>query len=332
MLKIYGDGYFNTLDPRFKFYEEDYDKLPNNCDIVGISLYNNIYESLEQTIEQYLSKTSKLFVNISEPTHKTLVPFLQKYKKESRIHFFGDVVFPQSVDNFSTVLNWFIEPINYYANHSWAKNLISQIKQNEFNKPKIFNCLLGLEKPDRDLIENLYQNSIYKNKIYFSYYKNLGQIDNLGIWDDVVRSNKSNVHNVVLDNKEISRYSIIPVDCYNQTYYSIVSDSTTFNEYNMYTEKVAKPMIASQPFIAFCGQHYLKNLRNLGFRTFSTVIDENYDNEPDIDKRFKMAWQQVELLCTLDPKHVLSELKGSLDHNYKHFLTTDWWAPIRKFL
>jgi hypothetical protein len=109
-----------------------------------------------------------------------------------------------------------------------------------------------------------------------------------------------------------------------------VAETTTENSYNQYTEKVAKPIIAGRPFVVFAGQHYLSNLRHLGFKTFESIVDQNYDSIANLRDRMQAAWTQVEWLCEQDPEHVYRELHDVLQHNRQHFLTTDWHKAIRK--
>ena len=109
-----------------------------------------------------------------------------------------------------------------------------------------------------------------------------------------------------------------------------MAETTTENKYSFYNEKVAKPIIASRPFVAFAGQHYLSNLRHLGFKTFESVVDQSYDAIADMRQRMTAAWAQVEWLCAQDPAHIYGELYDVLQHNHEHFLTTDWHSAIRK--
>jgi hypothetical protein len=109
-----------------------------------------------------------------------------------------------------------------------------------------------------------------------------------------------------------------------------VAETTAENSYNQYTEKVAKPIVAGRPFVAFAGQHYLANLRHLGFKTFESVIDESYDSIANLRERMQAAWYQVEWLCAQDPAHIYGELHDVLQHNHEHFLSTDWHSTIRK--
>ena len=109
----------------------------------------------------------------------------------------------------------------------------------------------------------------------------------------------------------------------------IVAETTAYNEYSQFTEKVAKPIVALRPFVAFCGQHYLKNLKRLGFQTFGDVIDETYDAVADAGQRFNLAWNQVEHLCQEDPQQILEKLLPTLEYNKNHFLSTDWVKPAK---
>jgi hypothetical protein len=63
---------------------------------------------------------------------------------------------------------------------------------------------------------------------------------------------------------------------YYQTELSIVSE-TTQNEF-FPTEKIYKSLMLGHPFVIYSGQHSLRKLHNLGFQTFSNVLDESYDN------------------------------------------------------
>jgi hypothetical protein len=71
---------------------------------------------------------------------------------------------------------------------------------------------------------------------------------------------------------------------YNCTAVNIVVETQTDNE-QFVTEKIWKPIIAEQLFVVLAKPFYLKELRDLGFKTFDGIIDESYDSEIDIDKR-----------------------------------------------
>jgi hypothetical protein len=229
--------------------------------------------------------------------------------------------------------NWFMSPINFYsAQHAspWAEYFLSMIEKNNFNKPFAFDCLLGRSNPVRDFIESKYKTSTYSNKCIFSYYKD--DIKN-GVWDFLLGKTCTKSGEIITYNEaEFTPSSAIPYSLYNQSYYSVVSETVYFNTYSFFTEKIAKPILAKRPFVVFCGQHYLKNLKQLGFKTFDNVIDESYDNIFDLKQRMKKAWEQVEYLITQDPFEIYQQTQEIRDHNYSLFRTTDWTTTVKHII
>jgi hypothetical protein len=59
------------------------------------------------------------------------------------------------------------------------------------------------------------------------------------------------------------------------------------------------------------------------------VIDESYDLEPDADRRWSQAWQQVQYLCGQDQPRVLDLIQDVVEHNY-HLITTSSWHFDRR--
>ena len=68
--------------------------------------------------------------------------------------------------------------------------------------------------------------------------------------------------------------------------------------------------------MVFAIQGFLQHYQNWGFETFSDVIDESYDNEPDDIVRWSKAFEQVQWLCNQDLPVLLEKLKPRLDHNH----------------
>lgn len=110
-------------------------------------------------------------------------------------------------------------------------------------------------------------------------------------------------------------YNIVPEEVYRNTWYSIVCETAYTGKIQL-TEKTAKCLWAGRVFVLVSSYKNLEYLREFGFRTFhGDIIDESYDNEPDDAKRFKMAWEQVLRLSTMDPQVVYSHFEEVLKHN-----------------
>jgi hypothetical protein len=117
---------------------------------------------------------------------------------------------------------------------------------------------------------------------------------------------------------------VIPIQVFNDTYYSIIAETDHDNTLSFFSEKTAKPLIARRLFVAFTGYKFLHNLRQLGFQTFGAVIDESYDLEIDDIKRYTRAFEQVKYLCATDPEAVVQKIGPVLEHNHRLIMTTDW--------
>jgi len=130
-------------------------------------------------------------------------------------------------------------------------------------------------------------------------------------------------------NNQISEFT--PWKIYDKTLYSIVCETdwhnTVIDPLNpgrdspgpfFISQKIAKVILGQRLFVMFGPMHILKFLKEQGFRTFNSVIDEGYDNESDVCQRFTKAWEQVEYLASCDPKQVLHTTLGVRKHNLKH--------------
>ena len=135
-------------------------------------------------------------------------------------------------------------------------------------------------------------------------------------------------HAVTVNNTIISLSQIIPVDIYNRTQYTVVAESLTKNDFSFFTEKVIKPMIAKRLFIVCSGQYYLRNLRDLGFRTFDGIVDENYDKIESQEERTRAACAEAQRLSTLDGDLVQSAIANITEHNYRHLMNTPWQTNL----
>lgn len=108
------------------------------------------------------------------------------------------------------------------------------------------------------------------------------------------------------------------------TWISIVAETLTDDRIFFPTEKTGKALISGKPFIVLSGKHFLKNLRNIGFKTFGTVIDESYDDISDIHERTIAAFDSFRKLQNMDQVWVRQQLQDVLDHNEQCMRNKAW--------
>lgn len=236
--------------------------------------------------------------------------FLNYDLKHSKIYFYS--YFFWSITDFYKSQPSFLQQLdNTYATH-------------------MFDVLLGRQKPHRDIIfQELNHNAnIVK---YFPSDQDQDIRDyskNHFDWPSCVPLPEEPVtmlvHPVTVNGVIVSIGQIIPVDIYNQTRYSIVAETQVNNEFSFFTEKVAKPMLAQRLFVVASGQYYLRNLRKLGFLTFSGLVNESYDEIESCEDRVRAACIEAQRISALDSNLVQSAIVDIVKHNFDHLMNTPW--------
>jgi hypothetical protein len=103
----------------------------------------------------------------------------------------------------------------------------------------------------------------------------------------------------------------------------VTETSFQYNEVFL-SEKILKPIVMYQPFIVFSSVHYLKRLKEIGFKTFDEFWDESYDDVEDWEDRYNKV---LLLILELNNKSIdeLNNLYKNLKHiciyNRNHLLT-----------
>ena len=139
---------------------------------------------------------------------------------------------------------------------------------------------------------------------------------------DVRRPSQTPAEYFGVDNIRCS--DLFDPEIYNNSLYSLVFETVRNDHFSMFSEKEAKPIMAMRPFMIFGSFNHLKAFRSLGFKTFSPVIDESYDDEPNDDKRFEKICNSMLKLSKMDPVSVYERLSPVLEHNKNHLLNHKW--------
>jgi hypothetical protein len=109
---------------------------------------------------------------------------------------------------------------------------------------------------------------------------------------------------------------------YENTYFSVVSETNFFKviaEGLFVSEKIFRPILKKHPFILVSRPHTLSMMRNIGYKTFHPLINEDYDSEEDDCKRMLMIVNEIDRLCKLSDDELrvfLTEAKQITEYNY----------------
>jgi hypothetical protein len=104
-------------------------------------------------------------------------------------------------------------------------------------------------------------------------------------------------------------------DFYQKIGVDVVTETVFNYPYPFLTEKTYRPMASLRPFIIVGAWHTLDFLKKIGFKTFSVIIDESYDNIVDPEERFNSVCNSIEGFVS----RPLDEIKQDL-HRIEHIL------------
>ena len=109
---------------------------------------------------------------------------------------------------------------------------------------------------------------------------------------------------------------------YENTYFRVVSETNFFNmiaEGVFVSEKIFRPILKKHPFILVSRPHTLSIMQSIGYKTFDSIINEDYDKEEDDCKRMLMIVNEIDRLCHLNDDELrvfLNEAKKITEYNY----------------
>jgi hypothetical protein len=235
-------------------------------------------------------------------------------------------------------MDWFITTCSAYKNNTSLLNGLTPY----VIKPKFFDILLGRQKPHRSVVYNFIKNNDLGDRVIMTYLQGNDDIplqkqDNQGwIWEPGIIQLKSEFHwtvtSIRYQGRSMSLSQVVPISIYNQTAYSVVAETNHDNHYSFCTEKIVKPILAERLFVVFSGQHYLRNLRSVGFKTFDGIIDETYDSIADNNQRFSLVCEQIKYLINQPQEYILAKIRHITEHNKQVMLTTDWYGDFSREL
>ena len=317
---------------------QNYQVTGSDWDVLAVQFQDTDFDSHLRVITNLRSRTKKLIVVETEPISNkhaklSFVEISQKISARDVV-LYSDCIFNSDTAQTKTAISWFVSNENYYQATSenwkhWSSKMLSGLDHRSMQRPRYWECLLGTQRIHRDMVADFWARSPQRNKFVFSYFRDK---INRGIWSyGIDVSNLTYTANFVTYlGSQVPLSAILPVEIYNNTYYSLVAETTCDNAYSHFTEKIVKPILARRPFVVIAGQGYLKNLRRLGFQTFDACgIDESYDDIVDTEQRIVAAWREIESLCHRDPQQVYRDTALQRQHNFQHFVNTDWYSDLR---
>ncbi len=298
-----------------------------------------------------------LLANIADPTHergfKKLFNIIQKSDLRKYVHFIDSNIILKEYPNTQT-FDFFIEDIiswgtkmedelfGYGSNNDlgYLSEKIEESELDNFRNKKFlsFNRVLSTKYHRSKLFFDYFRFNLHKDN-YFSFLQDK-DFYNGSDWFQGFKDDNEYKHEFIDDC--ISKLPItLDTDGWKGDYsgfrtgdtfkkelflnscINIVTE-TSFQMNELFlSEKILKPIVMYQPFIVFSSVHYLKRIKEIGFKTFDEFWDESYDDLYDWEERYNKI---LLLILELNSKSIdeLNNLYKSLKHiciyNRNHLL------------
>lgn len=306
------------------------DKFKSSHHIKKIACFQMPYpvnDSFNDVVKELLFYCDNVLILMSE-LHDRTVEFIQQNDNKQISYFIcGDLNWTVEHSPIHKFYDWFTTSTHFYKHE--RPQLLTNSLHPYAVKPKMFDALLGRKKHHRDVA---YQQLDKQSNVvtYFNSHECDFSTTDHWRWEDIgmVKEGPINwtVDTINYHGHRMSLSQVVPLDVYNETAYSLIAETNYSNHYSFYTEKTVKPILGQRLFVMLSGQYSLRNLRNMGFKTFDNVIDENYDNYDLQEIRFQEALDQVRYLSTQSQELILEKIRPICEHNYSHMMRTDWYT------
>lgn len=194
----------------------------------------------------------------------------------------------------------------------YANTYLYELLKRRSYKDFVYLIMEKGQRSHRDIVyEMLLEQGLHNKSICIKNKRN-----NRVKFVDLINSYSNGIYEL-----EHTWYDRFPsIEYYNQTNFEIVGE--TFGEIGndafFPTEKIVKPIIMKHPFVVAGSKHYLKHLREMGFKTFDSIISEEYDLIDDCNERMKRVVETVNSICTKGSERFYEQTRDICEHNYNH--------------
>jgi len=121
---------------------------------------------------------------------------------------------------------------------------------------------------------------------------------------------------------------------FQQVFLHVVTETVYNYPSTFVSEKTFKPIVNKRPFVLAGPVGSLKNLHNIGFKTFSNFWDENYDTIQDNEKRLCAIVDIIELLCNKsirDLQILCNAMEDVLNYNFNYYINEFKHSQLTEF-
>jgi len=263
--------------------------------------------------------TAKHIFLLDKEAHPQMLDTLQK---DSRVHVWDSLVLPDQA-RWHPYFWWWDSCVTLSSYHGLHEDLKDPIQH---SPEHVFEFIVGRTRVQRKwLLDRLDQHPEVRNLCLINVH---GQDPYLPAtdrsWDGVIPGQTVYDQTVNLwGQSKLPLTLALPSAIYNRTWFSLITESRS-DHTRFFSEKTAKPLLGRRLFVLFAAPGMLKDLQNLGFKTFHDILDETYDSIQDDEERWSRALDQVAWISAQDPQEIYQKALPVLLHNQQLMLATNW--------
>ena len=110
----------------------------------------------------------------------------------------------------------------------------------------------------------------------------------------------------------------IQAEPYIDTYFSVVTETVCDYPYSLRSEKIYKPIAMGHPWVAVANRGFYRDIQQQGFKTYSGLIDESFDNIDNNQDRLDRVAEVVKDLCRQNLVDFLVAAESISKYNQQH--------------
>ena len=309
LLKPYADDEFWDLS--------QHEIVPGATYVIG---RKQCIDHREQLLELANNRTIQLVISNPHEGSQTLAGQMTRLGfRSANIKLIGGGDMPPEWDYIR--YDKFLPEILDYEDNLQAAQSSEEI-YTKTQKPWKFLFLNGRGRPHREAaLRKLRARNLLENSLWTNLDSGNGPIRTLPPEYEVPRyqNNATTDHYVKFElfNNEWGEIYLEPRP-YVNSYFSLVSETVFDIPYSFRTEKTWKPIVMGHPWIAIANRGFYRDMHNLGFQTYSHVVDESFDSIDNGEDRLDRIVEIVNDLCKSDLHAFLKECYNVSKYNQQH--------------
>lgn len=271
----------------------------------------------QESIGKFVQRHDAVIFQTQEFANHLVVPILERYPNTYLItghlpfHEMGKTDLDHVWDRV-VYLPWSFSAQGFFDDSYYRDSYI--------DKPYVYDLLMFKQASHRDYVfDQVYNDSSLLSKTIMTYHavapehsKKWDHLQPLGgkEWDQLTTSTSVAIGNCTYS-------ATIPEKIYDQTHFSIITETVCEQNVYVITEKTSKVLASGRIGIWAAAWGFVNHLRDLGFDVFDDVVDHSYDLEQHGYNRLPKVIDAARSLAEHDPKKIFNHTQKRALNNRK---------------